>query len=66
MSTISALVDDARKGVLKDKNILFWNTYNSRDLSSAASGIDYPLLPRGFHRYFEEAVQPLDESGFDR
>ena len=62
----SALVDDARKGVLKDKNILFWNTYNSRDPSSVASGIDYPLLPRGFHRYFENDVQPLDEGGFDR
>jgi 1-aminocyclopropane-1-carboxylate deaminase/D-cysteine desulfhydrase-like pyridoxal-dependent ACC family enzyme len=62
----SALVDDARKGILKDKNILFWNTYNSRDLSSVVSGIDYRLLPRGFHRYFEKDVQPLDEGGFDR
>jgi D-cysteine desulfhydrase len=62
----SALVDDARKGVLKDETVLFWNTYNSRDLSSIVSGIDYHLLPQGFHRYFEEAVQPLDEGGFDR
>jgi len=62
----SALVDDARKGVLKDKNILFWNTYNSRDLSSLNDGIDYHLLPRGFHHYFEDAVQPLDKEGFDR
>jgi 1-aminocyclopropane-1-carboxylate deaminase/D-cysteine desulfhydrase-like pyridoxal-dependent ACC family enzyme len=62
----SALVDDARKGVLKDETVLFWNTYNSRDLSAIASGIDYRLLPRGFHHYFEEAVQPLDEGGFDR
>ena len=62
----SALVDDAGKGLLKDQTILFWNTYNSRDLSSLASGIDYHRLPRGFHRYFEEAVQPLDEGGYDR
>ncbi len=62
----SALVDDARKGVLKDETVLFWNTYNSRDLSSIVSGIDYHLLPHGFHRYFEKAVQPLDEDGFDR
>jgi len=62
----SALVDDARKGVVKDKTILFWNTYNSRDLSAIADGIDYHLLPRGFHRYFEEDVQPLDKEGFDR
>jgi hypothetical protein len=31
-----------------------------------ASGIDYHRLPRDFHRYFEEAVQPLDEGGYDR
>jgi len=62
----SALVDDARKGVVKDKTILFWNTYNSRDISSITASIDYHCLPRGFHRYFEKAVQPLDEGGFDR
>ncbi len=62
----SALVDDARKGVVKDKTILFWNTYNSRDLSSLAAGLDFHVLPRGFHRYFEEDVQPLDKGGFDR
>jgi len=62
----SALVDDATKGILKDKVILFWNTYNSRDLSSLTDGLDYHLLPLGFHRYFEDAVQPLDQEGFDR
>jgi hypothetical protein len=62
----AAVIDDARKGVVKDKTILFWNTYNSRDMSSTASGIDYHLLPQGFHRYFKEDVQPLDKEGFDR
>ncbi len=62
----SALVDDAGTGDLKNETILFWNTYNSRDLSALADGIDYHLLPRGFHRYFEEDVQPLDQGGFDR
>jgi 1-aminocyclopropane-1-carboxylate deaminase/D-cysteine desulfhydrase-like pyridoxal-dependent ACC family enzyme len=62
----SAVIDDAAKGILKDKTILFWNTYNSRDLSPLTADLDYPVLPRGFHRYFKEDVQPLDEGGFDR
>jgi len=62
----SAVIDDAGKGNIKDQTVLFWNTYNSRDISSIGAGIDYHLLPRGFHRYFEEDVQPLDKGGFDR
>jgi 1-aminocyclopropane-1-carboxylate deaminase/D-cysteine desulfhydrase-like pyridoxal-dependent ACC family enzyme len=62
----AAVIDDAGKGILKDKTILFWNTYNSRDLSSLTAGLDFHVLPRGFYRYFEEDVQPLDKGGFDR
>jgi D-cysteine desulfhydrase len=62
----SALLDDAEKQVLKGKTVLFWNTYNSRDLSSFATGVDYQQLPVAFHRYFEEDVQTLDRAGFDR
>jgi D-cysteine desulfhydrase len=62
----SALLDDAEKQVLKEKTVLFWNTYNSRDLSKFAAEVDYHQLPEAFHRYFEEDVQPLDRAGFDR
>jgi D-cysteine desulfhydrase len=62
----AALVGDARKGILKGQNILFWNTYNSRDMSAMTDGVDYHLLPRGFHRYFKGDVQPLDKDGYDR
>jgi len=62
----AALVGDARKGILKDQTILFWNTYNSRDMSAMTDGMDYHLLPRGFHRYFEGDVQALDKDGYDR
>jgi 1-aminocyclopropane-1-carboxylate deaminase/D-cysteine desulfhydrase-like pyridoxal-dependent ACC family enzyme len=58
--TMAALVADTGKGLLKDKTVLFWNTLNSRDFSSYISNIDYHVLPREFHRYFEEDVQPLD------
>jgi 1-aminocyclopropane-1-carboxylate deaminase/D-cysteine desulfhydrase-like pyridoxal-dependent ACC family enzyme len=56
----SALLDDAAQGSLKGKTVLYWNTYNSRDLSAAIADVDYRQLPRPFHRYFEEDVQPLD------
>jgi D-cysteine desulfhydrase len=57
----AALVDDAKKGYLKDKIVLFWNTYNSRDFSDILTKIDYDQLPQCFHEYFEEDVQPLDK-----
>jgi len=56
----AALIDDVEKRDLKDKVMLFWNTYNSRDLSRFINAVDYRKLPRCFHRYFEEEVQPLE------
>jgi 1-aminocyclopropane-1-carboxylate deaminase/D-cysteine desulfhydrase-like pyridoxal-dependent ACC family enzyme len=61
----SALVHDARKELLTGKTVLFWNTYNSRDLSTIAKGVDYHQLPRAFHRYFTDEIQSLD-LGYDR
>lgn len=57
---MAALIDDAEKQDLRDKVVLFWNTYNSIDFSDTISAVDYRNLPRCFHRYFEEEVQPLD------
>lgn len=62
----SAILDDADQRILQDKVVLFWNTYNSRDLSTATAGVDYRHLPREFHRYFAEEVQPLDSAGYDQ
>ncbi|MDD5038588.1 MAG: pyridoxal-phosphate dependent enzyme [Dehalococcoidales bacterium] len=56
----AALIDDGKKSSLRDKVLLFWNTYNSLDFSEAIATIDYHQLPRCFHRYFEEEVQPLE------
>jgi len=58
--TLAALKHDAENGTLRGKVVLFWNTLNSRDVSDDISGLDYHDLPRSFHRYFEEEVQPLD------
>jgi D-cysteine desulfhydrase len=58
--TFAALIDDSRKSSLKNKVVLFWNTHNSLDFSRAIAPIDYHQLPRCFHRYFKEEVQPLE------
>ena len=58
---MAALIDQARTDGFRDKVILFWNTYNARDFSSAIKGIDYHQLPHRFHRYFEQELQPLDK-----
>jgi 1-aminocyclopropane-1-carboxylate deaminase/D-cysteine desulfhydrase-like pyridoxal-dependent ACC family enzyme len=62
--TLAALIDDARNRVLRGRSVLFWNTLNSRNLSESLSGIDYHELPRCFHRYFEDEVQPLDRGSY--
>ncbi len=56
----AALLHDAKKGMLGGKTVLFWDTFNSRDPWSALGELDYTHLPKRFHRYFEEPVQPLD------
>jgi D-cysteine desulfhydrase len=50
--TLACLIEDARKGQLRNKVVLFWNTFNSRDFSDIIAAVDYRSMPRGFHRYF--------------
>jgi len=59
--TFAALSADARRGVLTDRTVLFWNTYNSYDFSEEIEALDYKALPKPFHRYFENPLQDLDE-----
>ena len=46
----------------QDKVVLFWNTFNSVDLSDKSVTVDYRDLPRGFHRYF---IEPTQEETFE-
>ncbi|MFW9920686.1 MAG: 1-aminocyclopropane-1-carboxylate deaminase/D-cysteine desulfhydrase [Candidatus Thorarchaeota archaeon] len=49
----ACMVDDVKSGSLEDEPILFWNTYNSVDLSPIARQHgDYTKLPKSFHRFF--------------
>ena len=52
-NAFAALLADGESGVLQDKTILWWNSYNSQDFSSQIASADYRQLPKYFHRYFE-------------
>ena len=56
----AAVIHDAKMDILKNKYVLFWNTNNSRDFPEIISRVDYRILPKGFHSFFIEKVQPLD------
>lgn len=49
---LAALLSDANAGVLLGKDVLFWNTYNSRPLSPPA--VSPADIPEGIRGYFEE------------
>ena len=55
--TFAAALDFMRRNGLEKRPALFWDTYNSADLSEEIDGVDYHELPEGLHRYFEEPVQ---------
>ena len=49
---LHAIKDNSAEGP-----VLFWNTFNSVDLSAMAEAIEIDALPTAFHRFFEgEAV----------
>jgi D-cysteine desulfhydrase len=58
--TFAALENDARRGALADKVVLFWHTANSQPAPAELATADYRQLPRSFHPYFERPVQELD------
>jgi len=54
---LSGGLDWLKKQGENEKTILFWNTYNSVDLSHLAAQVDYRDLPKAFQKYFEEPTQ---------
>ncbi len=57
---LSALIADAGRAECTSKTVLFWNTHNAQDVHALGSNTDYRDLPRSFHQYFEEPLQPLE------
>lgn len=58
--TLAALGARGRTGGLAEADVLFWNTYNSRDLSSLVEAGDASLLPEGLREYVQGPVQERD------
>jgi len=50
--TMAALISDAREGQLVGKQVLFWNTFNSRPYPELADDDSWRALPAGFHPLF--------------
>jgi D-cysteine desulfhydrase len=59
--TCAALLHDLSTQSIKDKVILFWNTFFSGDLKNITDQVDYHGLPDRLHGYFECPLQLLDQ-----
>jgi 1-aminocyclopropane-1-carboxylate deaminase/D-cysteine desulfhydrase-like pyridoxal-dependent ACC family enzyme len=63
--TFAALVEDAKKGQLKNKNVLFWNTFSYGSYEEFTSQVTVEracsVLPQELHHYLTDALQPLDQ-----
>jgi len=51
-NSFAALLADGEAGQLREKTVLWWNSYSSRDFSAQIASADYRYLPKYFHRYF--------------
>jgi 1-aminocyclopropane-1-carboxylate deaminase/D-cysteine desulfhydrase-like pyridoxal-dependent ACC family enzyme len=58
--TMSALLAALDAGAMAGRDVLFWNTYNGRDLASLAERASAETVPEAFRSYFDEDVQELD------
>lgn len=59
----AALLHDHQAGRLAGKNVLFWDTYNSRPFPEDLIDQDPAALPEALQSYFTRPVQPLDTAG---
>ncbi|PKN03189.1 hypothetical protein CVU75_03540 [Candidatus Dependentiae bacterium HGW-Dependentiae-1] len=55
--TVAALLHDLQKPEMKDKTVLYWNTFCGLDYSSIISQDSYTQLPCCFYKYFENDIQ---------
>jgi len=59
--TFAAMLADIKKSELKDKKVLFWNTYCAGDFEDITKNMDYHDLPKLLQGYFNVPVQDLDQ-----
>ena len=53
----AAVIKDAEDGKLTGKKILFWNTFNSRDLSKWTENCELRKIPKGLKTYITQVKQ---------
>ena len=58
--TLTGLINDIKGEKWQGKNILFWNTYNSKDLKTFANKYHHRQLPAAFHHYYTNSCQRHD------
>ncbi len=58
--TLAALLAWGREGRLAGKNVLFWDTYNSKAIVPPEATADAKVVPARLRGYFEQDLQPLD------
>lgn len=58
----AALLSDQQAGRLRNKNVLFWDTYNSRAFPADLVEQDPAALPEALQSYFTRPVQPLENA----
>jgi 1-aminocyclopropane-1-carboxylate deaminase/D-cysteine desulfhydrase-like pyridoxal-dependent ACC family enzyme len=56
--TLAALIAKGAGGALAGLNVVFWNTYNSRDITALVESGDPALLPEGLRAYVDEDGPP--------
>jgi len=59
--TFAAMLHDLVQDHVRDKVVLFWNTYCSGEFADTVKNVDYKTLPEGLHCYFEGEIQTLDQ-----
>ena len=59
--TFAAMLYDLKKEEMRNKTVLFWNTFCSGEFSEITNQVDYKKLPKEVHTYFEQDVQSLDQ-----
>ena len=58
----AALLGDAASGMLRNSNVVFWNTYSGGAPHACNVPFDYCALPEALHTYFVSPTQPLDSN----
>jgi len=61
--TFAALLHDLNAGKLKDKVVLFWNSFCSGTFEDQIKDVDYKQLPKEYHYYFQDNLLQKNDQG---